>query len=573
MWDETAKEWTVSSGPVLPGADGVSVLNYLTGDRTITEAINAAFADESIEATQVYFPPGEYEIDDTLESELDGKTIHFVAGSVLIFQDATGAALRVLGLASRVTGFPVIRFDEADEANPDIAVDLAGEDSSLDWIRFEMNGARPNCTLLRLSGDYTRAGTVIAEGTREFNIMVQMANDGGTQVLSPVVGPIRWIPVDNGVVRNYGSLLEVSARGWELNGLYCNAGGRDFIDSIIHLTGVSRQGRIYNPEAYATQALWGIRGEDNSEFLEIFGGIFHQSSDGVTARVGSQGFELGEGSWKVYGTKIIGFDIGVRFTGSCDATGFFGGVIANNKTANVQVDTGIWPVSALSFHGGYMESVAVDTCIPIHVKTGEVDGMMISGMQLSSSNAAVPVIQVDDTAVGVRGCVLSGCRFPQVPGASVTRPNVGSSFLFLYNQFFGSFSIATGPYASYPNVTSIDALTNASQATSSLTISTATLPGDAILGQWFDFFTANYGAGIPANSFVELDLPFAEVTALNKFVLSWTLTGTLAANGGLLFTCYLHDAGFIRLRATNITGSNIGAISGTLFVTVQKVRP
>lgn len=550
----------------------VNVLTYTNGSFTDMAGINAALHDAA--NAEVCFPRGDYIIDGSVGSitaTVDNLILNFEAGATFVLKNGIAAQkmVQLLGKNQRIVGFPVFRFDLTN-ANAFIALDLNGQGCEIiDSIRFQLNADVGSATLLRLSGDSCETGEVIATGVGTFDRMLSFAKDAGTQVLYPIAGPVRWVPVDNGFVRNYGEVVHVEARNWTINGIYCDTDGRSFIQSIIHLSSVGRQGCIRDPNIYCLQNLWGIRGDNDAEFLEIFGGIFHQSSDGVSARVGSQGMEFGEGSVKVYGTKVIGYDIGVRFSGSCDSCDFVGAVIANNKTANMQIDAGIFPVSALGLHGGYMESVAVPTCIPIHLKSGEIDGMQISGFQLSSSDAAVAAFECDAGAVGARGVVFSGCRFPQVAGASVTRPNAGSEFLFLYNQFFGSTSIATGAFAA--NATDVKNFTNLSLKTGSLTI--PALTGTAMLGWFTDLFTANFGAGIGANSFVELDLPFAAVTALNKFLVIPTLTGAAVSNGSLVFTVYLHDVGFIRIRGTNVTAVAVGAIACTLFASVVRILP
>jgi hypothetical protein len=538
---------------------------------TTTADILAALATG---AAEICFPPAVYDVTALVAQSQANQVLNFQAGAVLRFAASGAGRLQLNGDGAAIIGRPVARWDAAS-AVAYTAIDVHGIGSSSVGWRFEVNANLSNAStrLMLISGDHAEVGNCVATGVGAVaGIMIDQAHRDDTEVEFPVLGRMKWLPVDDGVTtRTFGTIVRYKGRYGEFGGLECNTGGRSVVGQVLDMVGHLWQ--IQNPQVFCTQADWGLRIRDGAEFLEIFGGEFHQSSDGVSARAGSQGIEFGEGSVKLYGTKFIGWDFNARFTGSCDTCGFYGSVFANGKTANLEVDSGANPISGLGLFSCYFECEAVPTCINIHLKTGSVLGMSIEGGQqawggINPGDEDTSI--VCEAGFGGGDVQLGGTRFQasNVTDA-VTEPNATTRFLFGYHSFFGSNNISKGANAA--KATSIDALANTSLATKSLTISTLTAPGDAILGQWVDFFTANFGAGIGANTFVELDFPFAEVTAINKFVVAWTLVGTLAANGSLLFTCYIHDPGFIRLRATNVTGVGVGAIAGTLFATVQKV--
>jgi hypothetical protein len=245
-----------------------------------------------------------------------------------------------------------------------------------------------------------------------------------------------------------------------------------------------------------------------------------------------------------------------------------GQVVAWNGTSNE------WDVSAASVVPGSEGVSVLDYLTPARtlVQAHHALGFKISGGQQAWGSASDPSaadvsIEVE-AGCGGTDCQLDGVRFQASKSTdAVTQPGTTTRFLFGYNSFFGSNQLAKGANAA--KATSIDNLTNATLGSNtSVTIGST---GDPILGTWFNVYTANLGSGISANSFFELDFAFPEIVDLAHYQVTGAVTGPLAANGGLVFTTYLHDVGFVRLRATNVTGSNIGAVAGSYYVTVVRV--
>jgi hypothetical protein len=545
VWNEDEELWEVSSGAVEAGC--TQVTGFTSAD------IAAALASGAYE---VCFPAGEYAITTAITQTDDGQVLNFQPGAVLVFAASGLGSFTLAGDDAQITGDLTARFDAASTATY-IAIDIAGQGCNVESFRAEVNANVTNATLLRVSGDLCTLGDSTLTGVGEFGKGIELVDAAGGVVEWLQVGRISWQPVDDSITtRNYGTILRMRCSDSKSNGVVCNTGGRTFVSMVIDHDGGKNQ--IVNPQVNALKASWGLRIRDSAEFLEVFGGIFHQSSDGVNALAGSQGIELAEGSTKLYGTKFIGWDIGCRFSGSCDSCGFFGAVFANNKTANLQIDSGAFPVSALGLHGGYMESEAVTTCIPIHCKTGEALGMQIAGFQLSSSDASIAAIECD-VGFGGGNFNLDGCRFPQVALASVCRPNTNTRFLFGMNAFSGSNSISTGAFAN--NACQIlDPILNG------LVIGTkdsGVTSNNHMLRYFTDIYTANFG-NINAGATIQLDFNFPGVPAVAFAELVASMGSQLMAkaSAGIIFQWFLNTTGFVAGTATNITGSTINSVAG-----------
>jgi hypothetical protein len=532
-------------------------------------AISAALASG---APEVLFPPGIYDITGPIVSSTPNQVLTFQVGAVLRFAASGLGKLVISGANAAIAGTPVARFDAAS-AVAYVAVDLQGQGSRASGFRFEVNANVSNATLCRLSGDFSEIGDITIVGVGEFAIGREFAHVDDTEVSSTRGGRVYWYQIDDGsTTRHYGTVVRLKSRGGYCGGVACNTGGRCLIDQVYDHAGHLNQ--ISNPQVYAVKASWGLRIRDGSEFLEIFGGMFHQSSDG-NALSGSQGIEAGEGQLKLYGTKVIGWDIGIRFSGSSDSCSFNGVATANNKTANLQVDSGAWPISGLGLYGCYFENEAVHACINIHLKTGSVPGLKISGGQQAwggvDEGAADVSILCEPGFLGT-DCQLDGVRFQAGKSTdAVTQPNTNSRFFFGYNSHYASNNISKGTYAA--KATSIDNLVNTTLRTNTLQANTSLVvgaTGDLNKGTWFNYYTANFGAGIPANSSVELDYAWDKVVALN-YMLTAGVVGALGGNTGLTFTACLKYVGYATLRATNNTSSAIGAISGTVFFELKKL--
>lgn len=543
----------LETGP-LPSCTGV---NGFT-----TAAINTALASG---AAEVCFGPGVYEVTGTVTQSLAGQVLNFYPGAVLRFAASGLGKVLINGSDASIVGKPVARFDAAS-AVAYTAIDLHGEGASCCAIRFEPNANVTNCTLLKVSGDNTTLGEVTIEGVGECLRGVDCVHQDGSSVLRVETGRIRFFPIDDGATtRTYDSILRMICALSSCGAPSFTSGGRTRISSVVDCNATGAHNELVNPQFQVSNADFGIRMRDNAEFLNVYGG---EIKGGYLA--GSQGISCGNlaGQLKLFGTKITNWDKGLRFTGSCDAPLLSGATIANNKIANLEIDGGgVAPVSGLGLSGVYMESVAFPLCIPIHLKTGDAPGMAILNSQISSSDATVAAIEVAAGFAGGTECILAGNRFPQVPGASVTRPGANTRFWFGPNSFFGSNSISTGAFAAnaqdwlHPVVTTL-------KTNTSMIVGTA---GDPYFSDNSTFFTANFAAGIGALATVELD--FAWGSAVINNPLYFGVNGALALNPALLFFAFVRANGTASLRAYNSTLVAVGPIVGSVFFMTRDIIP
>lgn len=529
-------------------------LNSCTAvDGFTVAAMNAALATG---AAEVCFPPGIYDVNGLVSSNTSNQVLTFQSGAVLLMSANGLGQLAINGDDSAIQGDPLVRFD-ASSAVAYVAVDLHGQGTSCGAIRFETNANISNATLLRVSGDSATVGEVTIEGVGSFAKGLELARQDGTAVLWVETGRVRCFLIDDGVTtRTYSSMIRLRCAQSRCGGIAINSGGRALISAVIDVDGTHNE--LVNPQILCSGADFGIRMNDNSEFLDVFGG---EVKGGYKA--GSQGVLCGlfGGQLKAFGLKITNWDIGVRFTGSCDAPSFFGCTIANNKVFQVEIDAqrgaAVWPISGLGFYGCYSEDVAFNGASFLHLKTGSLEGMTLSSCQIGYHTTAV---LVEATFAANSGNFL-GCRFAAAVGTdAVTTPNTFSSFWFATNAFFASNLISTGAFAARAEDIDNPVLVSLQTTTGTVRIGTA---GDTYKRENFTFFTANFGAGIGAGAAVELD--FAWAAANTNFILTFGVNGTLAANTSLTFDCFVRANGTATLRARNNTLVAVGAISGTVL--------
>lgn len=530
---------------------------------TSTAAILAALATG---AAEVCFPPAVYDVTALVAQSVPGQVLNFQVGAVLRFAASGLGKLQLNGDGASIIGQPVARWDAAS-AVAYTAIDIHGIGATSVGWRFEANANITNATCLQLSGDYTEVGPCVATGVGEIGTIINQAHTDDTEVAFPIVGRLKWLPVDDGITtRTFGTLIRYKGHNGKMGGIECNTGGRSILGQAFDLVGHLWQ--IDNPQVFCTQADWGMRIRDGAEFGEVWGGEFHQSSDG-NARAGSQGIELGEGSVALYGTKFIGWDFGCRFTGACDACGFFKAVFANNKTANLEIDTTPGggtpvPVSGCGLYSCYFECEAVVTCQNIHLKTGAALGMVIAGGQ-QAWGAVSPTPAADVSILGEPGfsgtdCWITGTRFQGSNATDAfTQPgNATTKFLFGPFAAFATNNLSKGAFADQ----AVSVRDPVLQGVVVGTRDTSTA-NNHFIKIITDIFTANFG-NVAAGASVDLNFNYAAVPAVATASLVATFDAALRAKAtaGIVFTWAIDSSGHIGGTAFNPTAATINAVSG-----------
>jgi hypothetical protein len=253
----------------------------------------------------------------------------------------------------------------------------------------------------------------------------------------------------------------------------------------------------------------------------------------------------------------------VEFHGRHDTPTFVGCPIVNNRDYAFVIDAGANAVRGMSVVGCYLADVGTQTFM--HCVSGLLEMLAVSGSEIGYTTVALLV----EAAFLSNSGTFTGCHIQGGGGSSlgVVQPNANSgTYLFVNNQLSAGNTLGTGAFAS--KAMNILAPTVTTQTvTTSLTIGAN---GNPNKGTWFTYFTANYAAGIAANSFFELDFSWALATTAN-LLLQFCVNGALAANSALVFTAYIPVAGTVRLRATNVTGTAVGAVSGTVLFELKKI--
>lgn len=528
-----------------------------------TAAINNALASG---APQVFFPSGTYKIDGYVVSNITEQVLVFDVGAILSINTTTFGSLTLNGDRSRITGDLVIQINSTS-SNIYTIIDLHGNTCSCDRIKFNINNDNINITLMKLSGNFSQVGPQIYSGTGgSFKYGLELARQDGYSVSFPRSGLMVWQMGDDGITtRNFSALLRMQCNSGQCGPISLDASGRHhFINGIVEVVG--QHNSLLDPQIRTSNSTNGILLRDDAEFLNIYDGElvgnYLSGSVGILCGDNTDEVNPATGQLKCYGTKIRNWEIGVRITGSSDTPQFHGGAIANNKLAQVQIDShrtaGDWPVSGLGFFGVYSECVAF-ACPFLHLKSGVLAAGVISSCYFGIVDTAILV----EAGMGSNGMELLGNRFAASgPTDAVTTPNALSQFFFGFNGFNGTNLISKGANAS--KATSInDQVSNTLKTNTSLTIGST---GTAITLRAATFFTANFSSGIAANDQVELTFSFS-AAGTNDY-LSWSINGPLAANTSLLFFAYISSAGNVTLRARNLTGTPVEAVSGTFLVQI-----
>lgn len=532
------------------GAAGDGVTNDTT-------AINTALATS---AAHVYFPPGTYAITGAVTGIAADQTITFAPGAKLLLAPAT-ASVTFSGARQVINGISI--SISATNTRTFSALTISGAYSFLKGARFDITADIPNTSLLQLAEDDIEARDIYIFSNFSFfrGVSLTKVDDSGTR--RPVVDGLRFLPLPSGS-QTLGSLINIHGTDTLVKNLQVTSGGNTtYSEGVIRIR--SSNVTLINPQVFCFGAQYGIYGEDSaSEKVTIFQGNI-QGRNNATYVSGSEGYRVGHqsGHQKVYGTYINGWENGVVFHGSADTPGFYGAVICNNDQYAFVIDAGtdIGAVRGLNIIDCYLSDVTQDSFM--HVISGKLDACFVAGSEIGYGTVAILV----EDAVQSCGMLLSG-NFIQGSGGGVlgiAQPNAASDILFIHNTLQGGNTYGTG--------------TNASRAMELLspTLGTATVTtslkvgsnGNPWLRRYFTFFTANYGSGIPANDMVELDFSWAD-GAVATYMLTFGVSGALAANTDLSFTAYVKATGTVTLRARNHSASPVDAISGTVHFEATK---
>jgi hypothetical protein len=495
----------------------------------------------------------------------------FQVGAVLRMAASGLGVLNLSGAGSAIQGWPVVRFDAAS-AVAYVAVKLLGVATTLERIRYEVNANVTNCKLLRFGGDYSTSGPITLAGIAEFFGACEMMRDDGTPVQFATPGPVIWQMTDDGVTtRNYAWVIRYHCTDCEVAGLAISHGGRQLINAIIDVDGPHNGIRNVQIQSSAG-ALNGILMRDAAgEFFYVYSGemVGNYLAGSVGVRCGTPGGgnvpTPAVGQLKAYDLKIRNWEKGCLITGSCDAPLFDGCTIANNKLAHIEVDSqrgaSVWPVSGLTWVGGYSEEVAFPGCPFLHLVSGDFAGAIIGG-EIGYTGTAVLV----EATMGINTLEVDGARLPAAaPGDAFATPNTFSNFYRGRCWTSGSNLFTRGAFAAR-GWTIDDPVFNTVKVNTSFQLGTA---GDPYFAENFTFVTANFAAGVPADDQVSLSFGFAAQTLTRQ--LSWALTGPLAAQTALDFFCFCDSNGSVTLRARNNTLVATPAAAGTLFLRSTKI--
>lgn len=556
-WNQDTELWEVSSG-VLDQC--VAVQGFTSSD--IAQALES-------DVDTVCFPPGQYQVDAPLTQTRAGQVLSFENGAVLVFSKNGLGQLLLTGAAAQIVGFPTARWEEASSAAY-VAIDLQATSSACERMTFELNADVPNCTLLRLSGDNSRLGETLFSGTGgSFRYGVDLQRVNGTSVSGATSGRMTWLMADDGIhTRTFSALLRINATRSQCGPLRVIPSGRHrFNNAIVEVLG--QHNSLLDPQIFSGNTAAGVWMRDDAEFFAIYDGEitgnYLAGSVGILCGDGTDEVNPATGQLKCYDTKILNWDIGVKFTGSSDTPEFFGATIANNKTAQVQIDShrtvGDWPVSGLSFFGVYSECVAF-ACPFLHLKSGALAAGIATGCYWGIVDTAIVV----DAGMGANTWELSGNRFAMSsPTDAVVTPNANSNYYFGQNGFTGSNLISKGANAT-------KAMSCFDPVLTGLVIGTR---GTLTANNHFtsiitDIYTGNFG-NVSAGATVALAFSYPGVPTITTASLDWSIDTVLGAKAqaGIIFQFYINAAGQIVGTATNITGSTINAVNGGIRFVVS----
>lgn len=538
-----------------------NVLDYgALGDGTTddTAAFNNALASGK---SKVYVPAdGTYLINSLVTASASNQTIYFAPGAALLLPASGAGKLVVSGARTVIQGDPTVRFNVTGSATY-TAVTISGAGARIDGtIHFEMNVNVANCTLLKLSGTYSKCADVVLTGVGSFLGAVETAGTFSD------AGRVLWQMTDDGfTTRNYSWVVRFNATRSTVRGVTVEHGGRQLINAIVDVVG--QHNYLYNPQFNSgAGAAYGILMRDQAEFLEVHGGeiVGNYLTNSVGVMCGTPGGGSSPppaiGQLKAYDLKIRNWDIGCRITGTCDTPLFDGCTIANNKTAHVQIDSKrgafVWPVSGCTFICCYSEEEAYPGCPFLHLKTGSFLGGVIIGGEIGYTGTTILV----ESTMDINTCEFYGIRLPAAgPTDAVATPNTLSAFYFGPCQQSGSNLVSKGTYAA-----------NAQKALdpvlAGLVIGTHDIGGTAenrMTKVFTDIYTANFG-NLVAGASQQLDFAYTGVPTPTTGDLRVTMTNGLGNKAvlGIVFTWWISASGQISGTALNTSLATVNSISG-----------
>jgi hypothetical protein len=510
-----------------------------------TAAINAALASGD---PHVYFPAGTYVVAGAVAGSAAHQRVSFAPGATLDVQP-TGS-VRFAGEAQRIEGLSVALTMTTSEAVR--AVDVAGARSVVDGARLTTTQDAANATLLRISGSSVEARNIQVTAAGSFRYGVELAvDDVGDHAREPIVRGVHYT-LTAPSARTYGALLRMRTRGATVSDFtFTGNGDALFPDGLIRNAG--QRNTLRDPRILqASGAKYAIYSEDEAEFLTILGGQIVGRTNG-TYYVDSEAIYCGHaaGHLKIRDTAINGWDYHIGIHGTHDTPIIDGGVLAQSRTASILIDAvvpsgpfaGSWPVSAMTIQGMYFEYGAPGAGgRVIWCKSGALEGLSIASSLWGYDDAAIYVEDDFEELSGVE--FLGGNRMiATAPTDALIRPNAttGDVNVAAGNQLNISSLVSKGPHA-----------VNVSRAPQVFR-STA---------------TANFGNALTAGASHELAFSVAGAAAGDS------VTATLAANvatlEGLQCIAWVHQAGQVRIRATNNSETNHTAVSGTVVLELTK---
>ena len=531
----------------------VAVAGFTTSD------IIAALAAGT---SEVCFPPGVYDVTSPINQTLDNQVLNFQPGAVLRFAASGLGTLTLGGVGAQMIGDPVARWDAASSATY-VAITLQGAASMCDQIRYELNADTPNMTPMRLAGDWSQVGEQHFAGTDgSFKYGLELSDSDGTAVRTAKGGRMVWLMQSSGVLRNFQALLRYHSTLSQCGPIAMVHGNKQFFQSIVEVDG--QHNSLLDPQIKSSQgSSVGILLKDDAEFFNIYdgeiSGNFLASSVGIRCGDGSKVVGApATGQLKCYGTRITNWDLGVLITGSSDAILFDGCAIANNGTAHVRIDSqrgaDVWPVSGLAFVGCYSEEAAVPGVPFLHLKSGSLNGGIISGGEIGYTGTAITV----DAGMSTNQMEFYGTRYPGAGvSPAVVTPNANSAF------YFGPNSLDGGTYSKGASADkAIVALNPVLQGLVVGTKGTGSANNRRVQ-MLTDIYTANFG-NLAAGAILTLDFGYPTCPTITTGALRVTMSAGLGqkSSSGVVFTWWIDASGHIGGTAWNSSGSTVNGVSG-----------
>jgi hypothetical protein len=522
-----------------------------------TAAINNALASG---ASQVFFPPGTYKIDGYVTSAVANQTIIFDNGAELQITPNTGK-LQLTGTKMHVIGLKAKNVSSSSSVFSSIV--LGGESMTVDGINFTSNADIENATLIQLAENDMIVNNIMITSDFRFLKGVSINKINDTSPLRVTIDGLRTSILPS-TTKALGTLLDIHGGFSVIKNLSITTGGNSTFSQGVVYVRASNQ-TFYDPQIFCFNAQYGIYGEDSaSEKLTIFQGNIQCRNNGTYVS-GSEGIRVGHqsGHQKLYGTFINGWENGVVFHGSADSPGFFGAIIANNQNYAFVIDATTPASSAvrgLNIIDCYLSDVTQKYFM--HCIGGKLEGCNISGNEIGYDDIG---ILVDPGFLGLNGMVLQS-NFIQGGGHGATplgiiQPNSATErTLFINNKTQNTGTDGYGAFASRA-INIFTPTFDSVVATNSLIVGSTGTPW---IKRFSTFFTANFGAGVPADGYTELDFSWSD-GAVGTHMVTHGISSALGNQTALIYTSYVPFTGTVRLRADNHTASPIGAFSGTVF--------